>query len=476
MTTSHGAPRMPYQRSLKHRLLLATLLTAGLTLLAAGFILAGLFREHVRQQFVERLSADLDQVMARLQVNASGQPVLDPATLSDPRWSRPRSGLYWQVDAAGPSAKPGALLRSRSLWDEQLDAPRDLPANGALHVHELTPPRAEPLLLIERSLRAEGASTPWRVMVAADLRPLAQATQAFNTVLAWSLLALLLLLALGAWLQVSLGLAPLARLRQALAALREGRTQRLEGQHPAEVQPLVDDLNGVLDRHAALLQRARAEAGNLAHALKTPLTVLSQGAAQAEAEVTQAQPDALAQLPSLVAEQVAVARRQVDWHLARSRAAAAAHGLHTGVSLRSPLRPAAEGLLRVLDKVHADRKLSLQLDAPARLAFAGEPQDLQEMLGNLLDNACKAARTQVQLHATQTGSQLHIAVDDDGPGIPPAQLAAAVRRGTRLDETTPGSGLGLAIVQELATLYGGALRLGSSPLGGLRAELVLPAA
>ena len=117
---------MPQPRSLKHRLLLATLLTAGLTLLAAGFILSSLFREHVRQQFVERLSADLDQVMARLQVNASGQPVLDPATLSDPRWSRPRSGLYWQVDAAGPGAHQPALLRSRSLWDEQLDAPRDL--------------------------------------------------------------------------------------------------------------------------------------------------------------------------------------------------------------------------------------------------------------------------------------------------------------------------------------------------------------
>lgn len=463
---------MSQPRSLKHRLLLATLLTAGLTLLAAGFILAGLFREHVRQQFVERLSADLDQVMARLQVNAGGQPVLDPATLSDPRWSRPRSGLYWQVDAAGPGAEHATLLRSRSLWDEQLAAPPDLPPDGSLHVHELTPPRTEPLLLIERSLRAEGASSPWRVMVAADLRPLAQATRAFNTVLAWSLLALLLLLGLGAWLQVRLGLAPLDRLRHALAALREGRTQRLEGQHPHELQPLVDDLNSVLDRHTALLQRARAEAGNLAHALKTPLTVLAQGAAQAEA---QAQP-ALAQLPNLVSEQVAVARRQVDWHLARSRAAAAAHGLPGLSSLRTPVLPAAEGLLRVLNKVHAERGLQLQLHAPAALAFAGEPQDLQEMLGNLLDNACKAARTQVQLHASQNGSQLHIAVDDDGPGIPPAQQAAALRRGTRLDETTPGSGLGLAIVQELATLYGGALHLGSSPLGGLRAELVLPAA
>ncbi|MBI3348807.1 MAG: sensor histidine kinase [Burkholderiales bacterium] len=457
---------MPTLRSLRHRLLLVTLLTAGLTLVASGFILSTLFREHVRQQFIERLTVDLDQVMARLAADAQGQPSLDAARLSDPRWTRPRSGLYWQVDGAGPNGRPG-LLRSRSLWDEDLVTPRDMPGQGELHVHEVLNHRKEPLLLIERALLADGATEPWRVMVAAGTAPLAQAATQFNTALAWSLLVLLLMLVAGAVLQVTLGLAPLARLRDALGALRDGRTQRLVGHYPAEIQPLVDDLNGVLDRQAEMLARARAQAGNLAHALKTPLTILGQGAKHAWACAS-----TLSELPALVLDQVQVARRHIDWHLARSRAAAA----QGTVGLRTPLRPVAEGLVRVMQKVHAAKVLAVVADVDERLAFAGESQDLQEMLGNLLDNACKAARTQVLVSAMQTGRQLRVTVDDDGPGIPAAQMAEALKRGSRLDETTPGSGLGLAIVHELATLYGGSVELSASPIGGLLAVLTLPAA
>lgn len=456
---------MPTLSSLRHRLLLVTLLTAGLTLIASGFMLSALFRDHVRQQFIERLTADLDQVIARLDVDAQGGPSLDASRLSDPRWTRPHSGLYWQVDGAGAEGKPG-LLRSRSLWDEELVAPRDAPGQGELHVHDVQNQRREPLLLIERGLQAEGASTPWRVMVAAGTGSLEQAAERFNTVLAGSLLVLLLLLAAGALLQVTLGLAPLARMREALAALRDGRTQRLEGRYPDEIQPLVDDLNGVLDRQSEMLARARAQAGNLAHALKTPLAILSQGAANAGTSAS-----TLSELPVLVRDQVKMARRHIDWHLARSRAAAA----QGTVGLRTPLRPVAEGLVRVMQKVHADKALAVVTDIDDRLAFGGESQDLQEMLGNLLDNACKAARKQVLVSAMQSGRQLRVTVDDDGPGIPDAQMAEALKRGGRLDETTPGSGLGLAIVQELATLYGGSVELGASPIGGLLVVLTLPA-
>lgn len=457
---------LPDLRSLRHRLLLVTLLTAGLTLVASGVLLSALFRDHVRQQFIERLTADLDQVIARLEVDAQGQPVLDATRLSDPRWTRPHSGLYWQVDGAGTHGRPG-LLRSRSLWDEDLAAPRDQPAPGELHVHEVLNHRREPLLLIERGLQADGAAVPWRVMVAASTVPLAQATARFDRVLLGSLLLLMLLLAAGALLQVTLGLAPLGRLRDALAALRDGRTQRLEGRYPDEVQPLVDDLNSVLDRQAGTLERARAQAGNLAHALKTPLAILGQAATQA-----QAAPAALQDLPALVREQVQLARRHIDWHLARARAAAA----QGAGRLSTPLHQVADGLVRVMQKVHADRALVVRVDMAPGLVFAGESQDLQEMLGNLLDNACKAARTQVLVGATQTGRQLRVSVDDDGPGIPQDRMAEALRRGQRLDETTPGSGLGLAIVQELATLYGGAVDLGVSPIGGLLVVLTLPAA
>lgn len=453
-------------RSLKHRLLLLTLVTAGLTLLVAGLALSALFRDHVRQQFIDAMGADLDQVMARLDVDAQGRPTLDASRLSDPRWGRPRSGRYWQVDGAGPDGSAG-LLRSRSLWDEQLDAPRDMPDNGESHVHELIDHRHERLLLIERTLRAPGALVPWRVMVAAEMKPLEQAAARFNMALAWSLLVLLLLLTAGALVQVRLGLAPLGRLRRALSDLREGRTQRLQGRYPDEVQPLVDDLNGVLQRHAEVLQRARAQAGNLAHALKTPLTILSQGAAQAQASRA-----AQNELPALVADQVQVAHRHIDWHLARSRAAAA----QTTLGLNTPLQPVAQGLVRVMQKIHADRGLDVEADIDGPLAFAGESQDLQEMLGNLLDNACKAAGSVVRVRATRQGKALRISVDDDGPGIPDEHMAAALRRGGRLDESIPGSGLGLAIVQELATLYGGSIELRRSDLGGLSALLTLPSA
>ncbi len=455
---------MEQLRSLKHRLLALTLVMAGLTLVVSGVVLSALFREHVRQQFIDRMNADLEQVMARLEVDARGLPALDAARLSDPRWTRPHSGLYWQVDGAGPQGVAG-LLRSRSLWDEQIDAPHDMPDNGEAHVHELVGHRGEALLLIERTLRAEGATVPWRVMVVAEMGPLEQAVARFNTVLAWSLLVLLTLLAAGALLQVRVGLAPLERLRLALSDLRQGRTQRLEGRYPEEVQPLVDDLNGLLSRHAEGLQRARAQAGNLAHALKTPLTILAQGAAQAAASSPN-------ELSTLVADQVQVARRHIDWHLARSRAAAA----QATVGLCTPLQPVVEGLVRVMRKVHAERGLTLAADIDAQLAFAGESQDLQEMLGNLLDNACKAARTQVRVSAVRDGMALRIWVEDDGPGIPEGQVAHALLRGGRLDESTPGSGLGLAIVQELATLYGGTLALSQHPPSGLTAVLTLPAA
>ncbi|MCE4557718.1 sensor histidine kinase [Roseateles cellulosilyticus] len=452
-------------RSLRNRLLFVTLLTAGLTVVASGLALSALFRDHVRQQFVERLTADLDQVLARLEVDSQGQPTLDAARLSDPRWTRPHSGLYWQVDAAGPDGKPG-LLRSRSLWDEDLVAPRDTPSPGELHVHDVLNHRQEPLLVIEQGLHADGAVSPWRVMVAASTQPLEQAAERFDNVLIGALLVLMLLLCAGALLQVTLGLAPLGRLRAALSALRDGRTQRLEGRYPTEVQPLADDLNSVLDRQAATLDRARTQAGNLAHALKTPLTILGQGAANASGSFV-----ARDELPALVLDQVQVARRHIDWHLARARAAAA----QDAGGLKTPLQPVADGLVRVMQKVYANRRLSIRVDVDARLAFAGESQDLQEMLGNLLDNACKAARTQVLVSAMQTGPILRVTVDDDGQGIAPDQIAKALQRGRRLDETTPGSGLGLAIVQELATMYEGTVELGVSPLGGLLARLNLPA-
>jgi len=467
-----NAPR--WQSSLRLRLLLATLLALLLALGLAGVMLSRLFDEQVTRQFAQGLQAQLDQLTARLGVDADGRPQVDTRTLSDPRWTRPYSGLYWQIDRVGDrggdAGPQRGVLRSRSLWDAVLTLPDDTLADGELHRHDLPGPDGAPLLALERSVALDAATggPRWRLVVAADLAETQAARQRFDRLLALSLGALGLLLALAAWAQVAVGLAPLRTLQQGLAALQDGHRARLDGAVPAEVQPLVDGFNRVLDRNDEVVARARTQAGNLAHAIKTPLAALAQAAHAARRPGADA-----AALAAQVDEQVALAQRQVDWHLKRARAAAA----QGRPGLRAPVAGAAEGLLRVMGRVHAERALDLRADGIAPgLQFAGEAQDLQEMLGNLVDNACKWARTAVQVSATAEGRVLRLVVDDDGPGIAPAQRDAALARGTRLDETVPGSGLGLAIVQELAQLYGGGLALEPSPRGGLRAVLTLPAA
>jgi signal transduction histidine kinase len=450
--------------SLRVRLLLGTLVALALALLLAGVVLGGLFREHVMRQFETTLTQQLDQLTARLVFDAGGQPQIDPQALSDPRWQRPFSGLYWQLDklSADGQSRSG-VLRSRSLWDSSLTLQADAMADGGIHVHEGLGPQDLPVLMLERTVRA--AETPdaqWRLVVAGDLQDTAQAIDRFRGVLALSLLILLALLALAALAQVLVGLAPLRALQRSLMDVREGRAQRLQGRFPSEVQPLINDFNQVLATNAEVVARARTQAGNLAHALKTPLAVMAQAASTAAGD-----------LPALVQAQVAVSRRHIDAHLSRSRVAASLRL----PGQRTPVAPVLAGLLRVMERVHAERQLAFAL-APMEdtLSFAGEEQDLQEMLGNLLDNACLWARSAVHIGAAREGETLVISVDDDGPGISAEQRSAVLARGARLDESAPGSGLGLAIVADLARLYGGDIALERSALGGLCARLSLPRA
>jgi signal transduction histidine kinase len=474
--------------SLRFRLLAATLAALALALLLAGLFLGGLFREHVLRQFQTTLTQQLDQLTARLEFDAAGQPLIDPLALSDPRWQKPYSGLYWQIDSVSAvqgspeqtrtAAREGegtsmgtsgqarsGVLRSRSLWDDSLTLATDPLDNGTVHVHEGSGPQGARLLILERTVRtAEQPDAPWRLIVAGDLQDTTLAVDRFTGMLAVSLAVLGALLVLAALAQVAVGLSPLRKLQRALVDVHEGHTQRLQGRFPTEVQPLIDGFNGVLDRNTEVVNRARTQAGNLAHALKTPLAVLGQAAA------SDAPPGELARL---VQEQVALSRRHIDWHLAHARAAAS----QRLPGQRTPVAPVVGGLLRVMSRVHAERGLHLSSgEWPADWAFAGEEQDLQEMLGNLLDNACLWARCRVHVDASRSGGQLVITLEDDGPGIAAEQRSAVLARGVRLDESTPGSGLGLAIVVELATLYGGALRLGASETGGLSARLSLPAA
>jgi len=273
---------------------------------------------------------------------------------------------------------------------------------------------------------------------------------------------------LGGLFLVRKALAPFRTLRAGLSSVREGRSPGIEGDYPAEVQPLVNDLNALLEDRERAVARALTTAGDLAHGLKTPLAVLAQEAEQAAAAGHH-------ELAATLGQLVERMQRQVDYHLARSRATATARA---APGLRCPVLPSVEGLVRTMRRLHAARELAIDTDVSPAHEIRGRREDLDEMLGNLLDNACKWARSRVAISSSPVSSddeaQLSISVDDDGPGLDPSMRAHVLQRGVRADQQARGSGLGLAIVSDLAELYGGSVTLETSPLGGTRARLQLP--
>jgi signal transduction histidine kinase len=265
------------------------------------------------------------------------------------------------------------------------------------------------------------------------------------------------------YLQVRRGMSPIDQLRHRLAAVHKGIDVRVGGAYPAEVQPVVDELNALLDERERRVARAVAKAGDLAHGLKTPLAVLAHEAQQVRAAGQEP-------LAAEIDQQIDRMRRQIDYHLARARSAASS----ASPGARVPVVASAEGIARVLERLHSGRGMLIEIDAPASHAFSGQREDLDEMLGNLLDNACKWARSRVKLTCSKEGEQVVIVVDDDGPGIELSMREAIMQRGVRTDEAAPGSGLGLAIVRDIAEIYRGSISLEASAMGGARARLSLP--
>jgi signal transduction histidine kinase len=267
---------------------------------------------------------------------------------------------------------------------------------------------------------------------------------------------------LAGFLQMRMGLSPLTRLRATLNDVRSGKKARLDGAYPSEIQALTDDLNKLLNERDERVARAQSQAGDLAHALKTPLAVLS---SEMDRMAASSSEDAV----SAVRQQIDRMRRQMDWHLARARAAAS--GPSPG--LRASVRDSAEGVARTVRRLYADRRLSIEVDMPSDVFARAERPDLDEMLGNLIDNACKYARSRIVIAAAPANGLVTVTVDDDGPGLDAAMRTAVLQRGVRADEAPGGSGFGLAIVRDLAELYGGSVILDASPLGGLRAILAM---
>jgi signal transduction histidine kinase len=447
---------MGARRSLRVRLLLAATCSVVAALVLAGVGLTLVFEQHVERRLESELVNHLNQLIAALELSADGTPQI-VGSLSDPRFVRPYSGLYWQIDDAD-----GVLLRSRSLWDFSLDLPPDPLFSGELHRHRLAGPAGSELLAIERGLLVGGRTL--RLTVAIDRREIQENVRDFgwDTALSLGILAVILLVAAAA--QVAVGLRPLQGLRTELAKVHAGDAQRLEAGFPSEVQPLVDDLNTLLEQQMAAVERARTQAGNLAHGLKTPLTVLA-----AERRKLAERGEVAA--AEVLGQQIEAMRRQIDYQLARARAASSSRR----PGLATPIRPLVERLARVIRRVGTSRAVELVVEVAPEHGFAGEAQDLEEMVGNLLDNACKWARHRVTVASRSGGGRVTILVDDDGPGLPVAQREEVFERGRRLDQSVPGSGLGLAIVRDLAEIYGGRVALEDSPSGGLRVRLELPA-
>jgi signal transduction histidine kinase len=449
--------------SLAARLIAAAAIWTMLGLAVGGVVLSSAFRSAAEASFDARLTGDMDGLIAAAEPDTNGGVILQDRFVNR-QFDRIYSGLYFQIRPA-QNGQPGGQI-SRSLFDHQI-AVGPPPRGNQPNWGYAAGPENQHLRTLSRRVEFPIASTPdqndsrvYVFTVAGNLAQVEADSAGFNGILIWSFALLGLGLVVAIFLQVRVGLLPLRKLGQSLARIRDGRAQRLEGDFPAEIAPLASELNALIEHSAEVVGRARTHVSNLAHFLKTPLSVL---ASEAEA----APPGPLA---DQVKRQVGTMRRQVDHYLSRARAAGSVNVLGN----RTEIAPVLGDLARVLSRIHADRAIDIAVDCPAGLYFRGERQDLEEMAGNLMDNACKWAHARVQVRVASKGPSFELVVEDDGAGLTQEEIARVGERGERLDESVPGSGLGLAIVRDISKLYAGFLVLESSPLGGLRSRLTLP--
>jgi len=455
--TTHG--------SLASRMVAVALVWALVLLVLGAAALTFLFRQTVFSELDDRLDRVGESLLAYVEVSQTGALFIDQRP-TDPSYLQVFSGRYWQITldgvVDGPDLASPSLAELRITLDDL--AARAIAAPGEAVIGSARGPDDEPLRLHVRAVAIEGAPGAVVIAVGEDRRP-ADAEVTRFAVTASILFALFAgLLAAGVYVQVRVGLGPVLRMGRAVAAVRDGDQARVVGRYPAELIALAGELNSLLDHSREVVDRARTHVGNLAHALKTPITVLSNEARTKDGP-----------LAELVARQTAAMSAQVEHHLRRARAAANAQALGARTSVNDVLND----LTRTLRKIYARRGVQVVLDASPGLVFRGERQDLEDLAGNLIDNACKWAISAVRVSAEAIEGDeagLRILIEDDGPGLDEAACAQVLERGVRLDEQAPGTGLGLAIVTDLARAYGGELALSRSELGGLKAQLRLPGA
>lgn len=440
-------------RSLRLRLIAGAAVLIALALFMVWLAMSALFERHVRNNFITELSAVIDGVAAQLIVD--GDVGALTAAVSDQRYNTPAGGRYWQVATRGQ-----VVAQSRSMFADQLPVRDDL--FGVFEAAE--GPGGEPLLVVTRRITfvAGEERPPFMIAAAADRSDIERAVSEFRGDLALMLVLTAVLLSLAAVAQSVIGLMPLRRLRDEVAAVRTGERRRLGETGPSETSPLVSELNSLLDERDRSVERARARAADLAHGLKTPLTIIAH-----TAETLQGSDDAQA---AQLMTQVNAVRQRVDRQLAMAR-------LHVGGSARTPLAPLCRRLVEAVRPLDTDDRLDWRVTIADGVMIAAGAGDAAEAIGNILDNARQWAASRIAIDARDDGGHIVLAIEDDGPGIPEPMRQQVLTRGVRLDEKRPGTGLGMAIAADIVRAHGGTLRLDrSEALGGLRAELVWPAA
>ncbi|MEL6687134.1 MAG: sensor histidine kinase [Pseudomonadota bacterium] len=452
--------------SLVSRLVRAALFWTVPALIITLLLLTWFYRNTVYSSFDDPLESAVTALIASVEVFEADRLTLMSQPI-DPRYQQALSGRYWLIGNVMPDGQIETIISSRSLYEQALridpaDRARLRDASGEpVRFSTMGPNPGEILRVVGREVSLPGVSNPIIAMAAADRRP---ATRSIQTFVAAALFLMGLLIAglvAAIFAQVRLGLRPLFALAERVADVREGRSTSVEGQYPAEISGLADELNSLIVHNRNVVERAQTHVGNLAHALKTPIAVLRNEAgldSSVSTDIVQRQTDAMS--------------AQVDHHLRRARAAA--RGQVIGLSC--DVDEVLSALARTLPKIHRDKTLVIDVDGESGLRFRGGKRDLEDMIGNLMDNAAKWTTSAIEVSRTAQDAQFSLVIEDDGPGIPDSEIETALKRGARLDEATPGSGLGLAIVNDLAEAYSGTLSLKRSSLGGLRAELTLPRA
>jgi signal transduction histidine kinase len=447
-------PAAPHTGSLSRRMMLIAAGWITILLLGGGIALDRTLTDLLERQFDEQLNYTLTAMIASAEIGPEGEVYFN-RPLGDQRFLEPNSGLYYQIDGEGHDPYP-----SRSLWDRTLEVGGQKALSEPFY-HDSDQFPDEPLRVVERTIKLPGSPIEWQFVVAGARGELDEQIRAIRSIVVWSFAVLGIGLFLMAMLQTWYGLGPLRRVRRAIARIRTTGSNRVTDPLPQEVQPMVEELNALLAHSEKQAEEARTHAGNLAHALKTPLTVLTNAASAHAPDIDQT-----------VLREVGTMRRQVDHHLARARAV----GRRAMGHARTNVLEAAEGVVRAVARLHPAVRFDTA-GSPALVAM--ERQDLDEILGNLIDNAAKygGGSVFVTVDPDPAGALCSVQIEDDGLGISEADRAKLFSRGARLDTEKPGTGLGLAIVRDVVEIYGGKVELGESEdLGGLLVTLKLPRA